>query len=193
MPKLWTHTIEAHRQAVRDATLDATAKLAMKHGLPAVTMSLVAEETGIGRATLYKYFPDVEAILVAWHERQITRHLAEIEKATGGVSGATARVTAALASYGRMVHAHHGSGFAAALHRRPHAQEAERRLHQFVSILIADAAAAGEMRADVDANELAHFALAGLAAASRLRSDGAVQRLVSVILRGLGAPASAGP
>ena len=38
-------------------------------------MSQVATETGIGRATLYKYFPDVEAILAAWHERQIARHL----------------------------------------------------------------------------------------------------------------------
>lgn len=34
-----------------------------------MTMSRIAEEIGIGRATLYKYFPDVEAILLAWHER----------------------------------------------------------------------------------------------------------------------------
>ena len=34
------------------------------HGLASVTMSRIAEETGIGRATLYKYFSDVEAILV---------------------------------------------------------------------------------------------------------------------------------
>ena len=39
-------------------------------------MSQIAEQTGIGRATLYKYFPDVEAILLAWHERQVTGHLA---------------------------------------------------------------------------------------------------------------------
>jgi AcrR family transcriptional regulator len=37
-------------------------------------MSQIAAETGIGRATLYKYFPDVEAILVAWHERQVAEH-----------------------------------------------------------------------------------------------------------------------
>ena len=72
MPKLWNETIEAHRREVRDAILDTTAALVAEHGLRSVTMSQIAEKTGIGRATLYKYFPDVEAILPAWHERQIT-------------------------------------------------------------------------------------------------------------------------
>ncbi len=58
VPKLWNDTIAAHRRAVRDATLDTTAALVAEHGLAAVTMSQIAEETGIGRATLYKYFPD---------------------------------------------------------------------------------------------------------------------------------------
>src|SRR6266508_4210937 len=74
MPKLWNKTIEAHRREVRDATLDTAAKLVAEHGLRAVTMSQIAEHTGIGRATLYKYFSGVEAILLAWHERQITGH-----------------------------------------------------------------------------------------------------------------------
>ena len=38
-------------------------------------MSQIAKDTGIGRATLYKYFPDVESILRAWHQRQIDEHL----------------------------------------------------------------------------------------------------------------------
>src|SRR5687767_5873493 len=75
VPKLWNDTIEAHRREVRDAILETTAALVAKLGLASVTMSQIAEETGIGRATLYKYFSDVEAILVAWHERQITNHL----------------------------------------------------------------------------------------------------------------------
>src|SRR5438046_10020276 len=78
MPKLWNDTIETHRREVRDATLDTTAALVAKHGLRSVTMSQIAEETGIGRATLYKYYPDVEAILVAWHERHVTSHLEQL-------------------------------------------------------------------------------------------------------------------
>src|ERR671921_393403 len=75
VPKLWKETIEAHRQGVRDAVLDTTAALVAEHGLRSVTMSQIAGETGVGRATLYKYFSGVEAILLAWHERQITGHL----------------------------------------------------------------------------------------------------------------------
>src|ERR1051325_5207689 len=75
MPKIWSETIEAHRDAVREATINATAALVAEHGLTGVTMSQIAKDTGIGRATLYKYFPDVESILRAWHERQIDQHL----------------------------------------------------------------------------------------------------------------------
>jgi AcrR family transcriptional regulator len=75
MPNLWNETIEAHRRQVRDTILDTTAVLVTEHGLRSVTMSQIAEATGIGRATLYKYFSGVEAILAAWHERQVTSHL----------------------------------------------------------------------------------------------------------------------
>ena len=52
MPKLWSETIDAHRREVRDAILDTTAALVAEHGLRAVTMSQIAGQTGIGRATL---------------------------------------------------------------------------------------------------------------------------------------------
>ena len=77
MPKLWNETIETHRDAVRGAILDATAGLFADQGASGVTMSGIAQAAGIGRATLYKYFPDVESIKLAWHERQIHAHLNE--------------------------------------------------------------------------------------------------------------------
>jgi AcrR family transcriptional regulator len=42
---------------------------------------IAAEASGIGRATLYKYFPDVESILRAWHERQVGAHLHQLHAA----------------------------------------------------------------------------------------------------------------
>ena len=63
MPKLWSGTLETHRREVRTAVIAATAALVADHGLRGVTMSRIASEAGIGRATLYKYFPDVETIL----------------------------------------------------------------------------------------------------------------------------------
>jgi len=75
VPKLWSETIEAHRRGVREAILDSTAALVTEHGLRAVTMSQIADQAGIGRATLYKYFPDAEARLRVWHDGQIIIHL----------------------------------------------------------------------------------------------------------------------
>ena len=94
MPRLWSETLQAHRREVHDAILDTTATLAAKHGLLSVTMSQIAETTGIGRATLYKYFADVEAILVAWHERQISGHLEQLAKVRGRAGTAYQRLEA---------------------------------------------------------------------------------------------------
>ena len=80
MPKLWNETIEAHRRGVREAILDTTVALVAEHGLRSVTMSQIAEETGIGRATLYKYFPGVEEILLAWHAEHINGHLEHLAR-----------------------------------------------------------------------------------------------------------------
>src|SRR5262249_7955024 len=75
VPRLWTETVETHRREPRDAILHPAAALVAKDGLAAVTMPPTAEDPGIGRATLYKYFPDVETILLAWHERHVKGHL----------------------------------------------------------------------------------------------------------------------
>src|SRR5256885_17124749 len=105
MPKLWNETIAAHRRAVRDAILDTTAALVAEHGLASVTMSQIAEQTGIGRATLYKYFPDVEAILVAWHERQIHAHLQQLASIGAGVADPRGPLEPALPAYAALQHA----------------------------------------------------------------------------------------
>src|SRR6266545_2527472 len=88
VPKLWNETIEAHRREVRDAILDTTPALVAEYGLRSVTMSQIAEETGVGRATLYKYFSGVEAILLAWHDRQISGHLEYLADVRGDVAPA---------------------------------------------------------------------------------------------------------
>ncbi|MHB8463683.1 MAG: TetR/AcrR family transcriptional regulator [Acidimicrobiales bacterium] len=188
MPKLWTETIEAHRRAVSDATLDTTAALVDAHGLTSVTMSQIAAETGIGRATLYKYFPDVEAILVAWHERQIAAHLEHLVKVRDQAGDASQRLEAVLEAYALISRGHHGTELAALMHRGDHVARAERQLSDFVRDLVTEAAQSGSIRDDVAPEELAQFCLHALTAASRLRSKAAVQRLVTVTLAGLRPP-----
>ena len=104
VPKLWTETIEEHRNAVRDATLDATAELIAEHGLRGVTMSRIAQHTGIGRATLYKYFDDVDAILLAWHERQIHEHLHQLTQLRDTAQDPDTRLRVVLERYALLQH-----------------------------------------------------------------------------------------
>jgi AcrR family transcriptional regulator len=191
VPKLWDETIDTHRRAVHDAIVDTTAALAAAHGPLSVTMSQIAEETGIGRATLYKYFPDVEAILIAWHERQIAghlRHLAEVRDQ----EGAGRRLGAVLEAYALIRHEHHGTELAAFLHRGEHIARAEQHLRDFLQDLLAETAKAGSVRQDVAPGELAVYCLHALNAASSLPSKAAVRRLVAVTLAGLRTP-GAGP
>jgi AcrR family transcriptional regulator len=185
VPRLWDETIEAHRRAVRDATLDTTAALVAQHGLASVTMSQVAEQTGIGRATLYKYFPDVEAILVAWHERQIAGHLEQLAQVRDRAEHAGARLKAVLKAYALIVQEHQGSDLEALLHRGAHVARAQEQLHEFVRDLLREGAASGQVRDDVAPEELASYCLHAVGAARHLPSRAAVSRLVGVVLAGL--------
>ena len=83
-------------------------------------MSRIAEETGIGRATLYKYFPDVESILLAWHDRTIGEHLQRLADAGDAADDADERLEAVLTAYAAVMHdsrGHANSELAALLHR----------------------------------------------------------------------------
>jgi AcrR family transcriptional regulator len=191
VPRLWNDTIQAHRAAVRDAILDTTAALVAEHGLFSVTMSQIAEATGIGRATLYKYFPDVEAILFAWHERQVTGHLDQLAAIRDRPGGARERLEAVLEAYALIIHethGHHDPELAAFLHRDEQVANAQQQLHGLIRDLLTEAAATGELRDDVAPEELASYCLHALAAARRLPSKAAVRRLVTVILAGLQPP-----
>lgn len=189
MPKLWTDTVEQHRRAVRDATLDATAKLVAEHGLAAVTMSKIAAETGIGRATLYKYFPDVESILVAWHERQVGSHLGQLARIRDQAGGPGQQLEAVLQAYALMIRDRpHGSDLSALLHRGEHISQAHQHLTRLIEGLLAQAASSGDVRDDIAPDELAAYCLHALTAASTLPSAAAVRRLVTITLAGLRPP-----
>ena len=190
MPKLWHETIEAHRREVREAILETTAALVAEQGLRGVTMSQIAQETGIGRATLYKYFPDVEAILLAWHERQIGRHLEYLVEVRDRAGHPGERLQAVLEAYALIAHESHGhpdADLESLLHRAEHEQlgRARRQLRDMIRSLVTEGAKTGEIRDDVLPDELANYCLHALTAASTLPSRSAVRRLIQVILAGL--------
>jgi AcrR family transcriptional regulator len=198
VPKLWNETVEEHRQTVHAAVLDTTAALMAEHGM-GVTMSQVAQAVGIGRATLYKYFPDVQAIMVAWHERQVRDHLRQLTEAVARCPEAGERLRTVLTVYAELSSTgrgddqdrRHASGgghhteLAVPLHRAEHVHQARRQLHELMTQAIAAAADGGVARDDVPAAELATYCLNALAAAAELPSRSARDRLVAVTLTGL--------
>jgi AcrR family transcriptional regulator len=188
VPKLWNDTIAEHRRSVRDAVLDAATALVVSKGLASVTMSQIAEDSRIGRATLYKYFPDIQSILLAWHERQVASHLDHLTQVRDQVAEPCDRLGAVLEAYALTNHDRHDGDVAALLHRGPHMARAHRHLSELIRDLLGEGAARGEIRNDIAPDELAAYCLHALTAASGLRSKAAVRRLVDVTLAGLRRP-----
>ncbi|AOY73831.1 hypothetical protein ARZXY2_4332 (plasmid) [Arthrobacter sp. ZXY-2] len=169
MPKLWTDTIEEHRGAVRSAVLDAVTGLVSGHDLSSVTMSRIAQDAGIGRATLYKYFPDVEAVLAAWHERHISAHLEQLVHIQENTRGDTwHRLEEVLRAYAMIAHSGHGGEQAVRLHSQPHVGDAERHLNAFLAALLAEGAKEGTFRNDTAPEVLAGYCLHALGASAGL-------------------------
>lgn len=189
MPKLWTDTVDEHRRAVREAAIDATAMLVAQHGLASVTMSQIAAEAGIGRATLYKYFPDLEAILIAWHKRQVGAHLEQLAHIAAQPGTPDERLEATLHGYAQMIRGQpHSTEFSALLHRGEDVAQTHESLIRLLAGLLAQAARDGNVRDDVAPAELAGYCVHALGAAAEMRSEAAVRRLVNVTCAGLRPP-----
>ena len=189
VPKLWEESIEGHRRAVRDAITEAAWQVAEEHGPLAVTMTQVAKEAGIGRATLYKYFTDVESILIAQHARHVEGHLQALEELRTGSTPVGSRLVAVVGAYASICfhRAQHSSTDVSALvHRGPEVADAERRLRGVFAQLIAEAATEGLVRTDMNSEELAEYCLHALPAAGQAADLDQVGRLARVVLDGLG-------
>ena len=188
MPKLWSETIHEHRRTVQDAILDAAWALAAEHGPLAVTMSQIAAHAGIGRATLYKYFPDVEAVLVAGHERHVAAHLEQLRALRDRAGDPAQQLEAVLTAYALISYhrSRHGTAELSALvHRGEHVEGVQDALTELFAELLTAAARTGEVRDDVAPAELAVYCLHALGAAGSLSSEDAVRRLVALTLSGL--------
>src|SRR5215210_4011579 len=97
-------------------------------------MSQIAEETGIGRATLYKYFSGLEPILIAWHERHVAEHLEHLTKLRDQPGEPAARLEAVLHAYAQISFERHRHGreLAALVHQHQHVAGPE---HELLNIL----------------------------------------------------------
>ena len=150
-------------------------------------MSQIAEKAGIGRATLYKYFPDVESIMLAWHDREVTGHLTYLAEVRDRTEDPAQRLESVLEAYALLTrHAHgHDPGFAELFHRDDRMRRAHSQVQRMIRDLVIAAAEVGQIRTDVPPEELAAFCINALTGARVRTSKAAVHRLVSVTMAGL--------
>lgn len=86
---------QARAQATCEAILEATTRILEELGEPALTTNRIAERAGVSIGTLYQYFRDKRAILVAIGRRENARMDAvAAELMAAGVSERRARIRA---------------------------------------------------------------------------------------------------
>lgn len=165
MPRIWAETIDTHRRQVHDAILEATAELIAEHGPMSIAMSAIAERAGIGRATLYKYFPDVESILLAWHARDFGDQHARL-RALVDAETTTLGDVAEFVCAQRQEHAHHrGAGLVDKLAHtlagahRDMGHAIEREILDALTQLLSRLGERGEVRRDREPEFLARWLL----------------------------------
>lgn len=189
MPKLWKDTVEEHRRDVRTAILEAAWALAQEHGVRGVTMGLVAEQAGISRATLYKYFRGVDDILVAAHAEHVQAHLAKLRSALDTADTPRQGLERLIEHYTEICF-HRGrdgaAGVAALVHTgaQQHHQHAH-QLNRLVVDAIRAAQQAGDVRSDLAPKVLATYCLSAAEGAGALANASDARRLAGLIKQSL--------
>ena len=71
------------REEIREAILDAVGRLLAKYGYKKMTVEDIARESGIGKGTVYLYFPSKEEVALGWFDRahdRMNEHLSAIAR-----------------------------------------------------------------------------------------------------------------
>lgn len=171
--------------------------LVRARGLSDVSMAEVAKHAGIGRATLYKYFPGVEEIVAEHVLDTVERHHATLEAAVAAepdpIEAIRTFLTILLDYFSSADHRSAAASvnpeqFSPEVGRDVHSAFA--RVHELMTQLVQDAQDAGDLRPDVDPSFTAQLLYQMLAAgrsavvAGRLRPEAAVEQIMGQFLHG---------
>lgn len=84
---------QARAQATRDAIVEAAAHIIADSGLAGFNTNAVARRAGVSIGSLYQYFPNKDALMVALIHRQQQAQLATLTDAAAGLSEADLETT----------------------------------------------------------------------------------------------------
>jgi AcrR family transcriptional regulator len=77
--------LQARGQATFEGIVNATARLLDEVGTEGISTNLIARAAGVNIATLYQYFPNKQAVLLALFQRQSDQRIAIIERMVAGL------------------------------------------------------------------------------------------------------------
>ena len=83
----------------QEEILEAAAKLFAKHGYADTDTQLLADELGVGKGTLYRYFPSKQELFLAAVDRAMRKLRAQIDASIEGIADPLQRITVAIRSY----------------------------------------------------------------------------------------------
>jgi AcrR family transcriptional regulator len=177
--------VRADAQRNTDALLKAAMTVFATSGVDAPVREIAAR-AGVGVGTVYRHFPQRSGLIAA-----VFRH--EVD-ACADAAAVLASAHAPAEALGRWMHRYMEfiaakRGLATALHSGDAAFETlpayfERRLRPALRTLLDAAAAAGEVRADVEPDDLLR-AVARLCMSARDDDPGAARRMVALLVDGL--------
>jgi AcrR family transcriptional regulator len=186
VPRIWEETVGAHRSAVQKAIAVATARVVQRDGIRGLTMSAIAVEAGIGRATLYRYVKDADAALTLWQEHGVEFHLRQLEDLATRTAP-DRRLTVILEWYALNRQHRHGPAPEGVPHTELLVGPARGRVRQLLSKQLSSELQRGAIRTDMAPDLLAAYAVAALEAATEMPTPDAARRLAKLVHESLGA------
>jgi AcrR family transcriptional regulator len=99
VPRLTTPTgAENPRQATRDRLFVAFSELLHERGYDVITLADVAERAGVSRTSMYNYFADKDALVVAYADHEGALYLARLLDELDGIDNPIDRLRVFIAS-----------------------------------------------------------------------------------------------
>src|SRR6266704_2010011 len=83
----------------REQILETAAKLFAKHGYANADTQLLAEELGVGKGTIYRYFPSKEEVFLAAADRVMRMLCAQVDASVQEIEDPLDRIAVAIRSY----------------------------------------------------------------------------------------------
>jgi AcrR family transcriptional regulator len=106
MPKVIGGSIDAHRRLIRHRIFDAFSGLLHERGYDAITLADVAARAGMSRTTMYNYFPDKDALVVAFADEEVARHVTELRERLAALENPVDRLREFISEQLRYVASH---------------------------------------------------------------------------------------